>query len=430
MKNTKLLSLILKETNNLITSDEYKEAYSLGNSFSRKRKLSFSNTVHFIYSALRKSISSEIDNFIEEHTYLNFPNITKQAFSKARQNISPEAFNELCRLFVEKFYSLKKNLNTWNGFNILAIDGTSLQVPDTEECGKYFGLSSNQNKTRTAVATASALYDVLNDIIVDARITKYKTSERYIAKQHIEVLVNRIPSKNSIVIFDRGYPSYDMFDHLNDKGLLFLMRVSTSFKLVQSIDSDDSILEYKLKGEIKKVRVLRIKLSEDVTEVLVTNIYDEKITTIEFKELYFLRWGVESKYKELKSSIKIEEFSGTKPIAIEQDFYTSIYLSMISGLIKKDADASIANANKDKSLNSTYQSNRNFILGQVFKRIIKLLVKSRLRNKILKSILEKSIKIRSQVRCNRSCERKRNIQGKSTIIILNPVFNIKNKYII
>ena len=407
MKNTKLLSLILKETNNLITSDEYKEAYSLGNSFSRKRKLSFSNTVHFICSALRKSISSEIDNFIEEHTYLNFPNITKQAFSKARQNISPEAFNELCRLFVEKFYSLKKNLNTWNGFNILAIDGTSLQVPDTEECGKYFGLSSNQNKTRTAVATASALYDVLNDIIVDARITKYKTSERYIAKQHREVLVNRIPSKNSIVIFDRGYPSYDMFDHLNDKGLLFLMRVSTSFKLVQSIDSDDSILEYKLKGEIKKVRVLRIKLSEDVTEVLVTNIYDEKITTIEFKELYFLRWGVESKYKELKSSIKIEEFSGTKPIAIEQDFYTSIYLSMISGLIKKDADASIANANKDKSLNSTYQSNRNFILGQVFKRIIKLLVKSRLRNKILKSILEKSIKIRSQVRCNRSCERKK-----------------------
>ena len=198
-----------------------------------------------------------------------------------------------------------------------------------------------------------------------------------------------------------------MFDYLNDKGLLFLMRVSTSFKLVQSIDSDDSILEYKLKGETKKVRVLKIKLSEDVTEVLVANIYDEKITTIEFKELYFLRWGVESKYKELKSSIKIEEFSGTKPIAIKQDFYTSIYLSMIAALIKKDADAAIANDNKDKSLNSTYQSNRNFILGQVFKRIIKLLVESRSRSKILESILEKAIKIRSQVRYNRYCERKK-----------------------
>lgn len=407
MKDTKLLSLILKETNNLITSDEYKEAYSLGQSFSRNRKLSFSNTVHFICSALRKSISSEIDNFIEEHTYLNFPTITKQAFSKARQNISPEAFNELCRLFVDKFYSLKKNLNTWNGFNILAVDGTSLQVPDTAECGEYFGLSSNQNKTRTAVASASALYDVLNDIIVDARITKYRTSERYMAKQHIDTIGDRISPQNSIVIFDRGYPSYEMVDYLNGKGLLFLMRVSTSFKLAQSINSQDSILNYRFKGEMKKVRVVKIKLSEEVTEMLITNIYDDNITPSKFKELYFLRWGVESKYKELKSSLKIEEFSGTKPIAIEQDFYASIYLSMISALIKKDADAAIANDNKDKTLNSTYQSNRNFILGQVFKRIIHLLVKSRLRNKILASILEKAIKIRSQVRCNRSCERKK-----------------------
>lgn len=407
MKNTKLLSLILKETNDLITSNEYKESYSLCQSFSRNRKLSFSNTVHFICSALRKSISSEIDNFIEEHTYLNFPIITKQAFSKARQNISPEAFNELCRLFVDRFYSLQKNLNTWNGFNVLAVDGTSLQVPDTEECGIYFGLSSNQNKTRTAIATASALYDVLNDIIVDARITKYKTSERYMAKQHIDSIGDKISPQKSIVIFDRGYPSYDMFDYLNDKKLLFLMRVSTSFKLAQAIDSDDSILEYNVKGVIKKVRVLKIKLSEEVTEVLVTNIYDEKFTPIEFKELYFLRWGVESKYKELKSSIKIEEFSGTKPIAIEQDFYASIYLSMIGSLIKKDSDAAIANDNKNKTLNSTYQSNRNFILGQVFKRIIHLLVKARTRNKILESILEKAIKIRSQVRDNRSCERKK-----------------------
>lgn len=406
MKNTKLLSLILKETNKLITSNEYKEAYSLGQSFSRNRKLSFSNTVHFICSALRKSISSEMDKFIEEHTYLNFPTITKQAFSKARQNISPEAFNELCRLFVNKFYSLKGNLNTWNGFNILAVDGTSLQVPDTAECGEYFGLSSNQNKTRTAVASASALYDVLNDIIVDARITKFKTSERDMAKQHIESIGDKISPQNSIVIFDRGYPSYDMFDYLNSKGLFYLMRVSTSFKIAQSIDSNDSILNYRFRGEMKKVRVVKIKLSDDITEVLITNIDDEKIIHSQFKELYFLRWGVECKYKELKSSIKIEEFSGTKPIAIEQDFYASIYLSMIGALIKDEADDAIANKIKDKDLKSSYQANRNFIIGQVFRKIIVLLVKPRLRNRILGIILEKAIKIRSQIRPNRSCERK------------------------
>ncbi|MDD9781494.1 hypothetical protein [Priestia megaterium] len=56
----------------------------------------------------------------------------------------------------------------------------------------------------------------------------------------------------------------------------------------------------------------------------------------------------------MKSSIKIEQFSGTKPISIEQDFYASIYLSMIGALIKYEADAAIANEIKDKNLKSMY----------------------------------------------------------------------------
>ena len=184
------------------------------------------------------------------------------------------------------------------------------------------------------------------------------------------------------------------------------MRVSTSFKLAQSIESEDSILEYKFKGKTKKVRVVKIKLNNEVNEVLITNIYDETITPLQFKELYFLRWGIESKYREVKSSLKIEEFSGTKPIAIEQDFFASIYLSMVVSLLKKDADTAIANEIKNKRLNSEYQSNRNFISGQVFRRIVPLLVKSRVRKKVLELILEKAIEIRSQIRCNRSCERK------------------------
>lgn len=47
---------------------------------------------------------------------------------------------------------------------------------------------------------------------------------------------------------------------------------------------------------------------------------------INLKNCIFLDGEVECKYKELKSSIEIEEFSGTKPIVIEQDFYASIYI--------------------------------------------------------------------------------------------------------
>ena len=97
-----------------------------------------------------------------------------------------------------------------------------------------------------------------------------------------------------------------MFDYLDTKNLLFLMRVSSSFKTVQNIDSNDCILKYKIKKKCRKLRVIKIELSNNITEILVTNIFDQNIRYDEFKELYFLRWGVESKYKELKSSIQIE----------------------------------------------------------------------------------------------------------------------------
>ena len=99
--------------------------------------------------------------------------------------------------------------------------------------------------------------------------------------------------------------------------------------------------------------------------------------------------GMECKYKELKSSIEIEEFSGTKPIAIEQDFYASIYLSMVASLIKKDADAAIANDNKDKNLKSEYQANRNFILSEVLKKIITVMIKPISGKRILENYVRK-----------------------------------------
>lgn len=41
------------------------------------------------------------------------------------------------------------------------------------------------------------------------------------AKQHINSIKNAKLLNKSIVIFDRGYPSYDMFNYLDDKGLFF-----------------------------------------------------------------------------------------------------------------------------------------------------------------------------------------------------------------
>jgi hypothetical protein len=40
------------------------------------------------------------------------------------------------------------------------------------------------------------------------------------------------------------------------------------------------------------------------------NLFDTDISQEMFRELYFFRWPVELKYKELKSRLEIEEFNG------------------------------------------------------------------------------------------------------------------------
>lgn len=93
-------------------------------------------------------------------------------------------------MFTDSFYNSNVNLKKWNGFNVFAVDGTTLQVPDTAENIERFGASTNQSTTKTALASASALYDVLNDIVIDAIISRYRTSERKMACQHINSINN------------------------------------------------------------------------------------------------------------------------------------------------------------------------------------------------------------------------------------------------
>ena len=75
------------------------------------------------------------------------------------------------------------------------------------------------------------------------------------------------------------------------------MRVSSAFlNVVVNAPNADQIIETKYKGEIIKMRVLKFQLDSGITEILITNIFDESFSIADFKVLYFKRWGVEVKY--------------------------------------------------------------------------------------------------------------------------------------
>jgi hypothetical protein len=81
------------------------------------------------------------------------------------------------------------------------------------------------------------------------------------------------------------------------------------------------------KAEPIPVRAIHITLDNGTDECLVTNIMNPAITPEMFKELYFMRWGIESKYYELKCQLKLEEFSGSLHRSVEQDFFITLLFS-------------------------------------------------------------------------------------------------------
>lgn len=412
MKGVDIFQSIIETARGLIDSGVFRLAYHIGNAFTRKRELSFENLLYYLVNASKKSMSANIADFREDFSVLEFPDLSKQAVSKARKGIHYQAFAELHRISVSKYYELRSDLKSWYGFPVYAVDGTSLQLPQTNRNRMEFGSAGNQNDSPCAMASASILYDLLNDIVVDARICRYNYGERRLALQHIEQLECIGFRPDTVLIFDRGYPSYGLFRELNRKGLLFAMRLNRRFNIATESTAPDTSIdyrprEYKTEGGVK-LRVIRLTLDDGTAETLVTNLFDPEITLEMFRELYFLRWGIECKYKEFKEQLELEEFTGSRPSSILQDFYISMFLTNLVSMLKADVDATIKEQQQEEGRKKySYQANRSFLISRVQKHLLKLLCGMERIADTLLSIVTSAQKVVSQIQPGRKFERKR-----------------------
>lgn len=343
---------------------------------------------------------------------IDFPEVTKQAVSKARKGIASELFLELFHFSVEKFYSSNRQLKDWNGYHPFAVDGSCIQVPKSKDNIEHFGLCRNVHHCREdSMASISILYDLQEDIIVDGTINKYHYAERSSARSHLDYLESISSNCRNLLLFDRGYPSYDFFKRITQNGYYFVMRVQETVKALTQLDANDEIVNYSpaqlRKAESIPVRAIHVTLDNGTDECLVTNIVDPTITPEMFKELYFMRWGVESKYYELKCQLKLEEFSGSLHGSVEQDFFINLLFSNLCSLIKAEADICITKELKNKKNKFQYQANRSFIIGRLKKLLVLMLCGTREIASTINQLLQEAVKRRSQIQPNRKCKRPR-----------------------
>ncbi|MUV37630.1 hypothetical protein JNUCC1_01436 [Lentibacillus sp. JNUCC-1] len=326
-------------------------------------KLTFQSIILFHLSIVRKSLQLELDDFCKKLD-CQMPNISKQGYLEARKKIDPYAFSYLFHSIADAYYEATE-YKTFRGYRLCAVDGTTIKLHHTQPLIDYYGTAQNQ-KVNRARANAGAIYDIQNDLFRRAKIAPYATSERDLAKE----LIDSLPSKNSVqdlILFDRGYPAREFVDYLERSGIKYVMRCPKSgvMKEVKNTTKKDQTIQMKYKKEVYNLRVIRFFLDSGEEEILLTNIMDQSFDVPTFKDLYFKRWGIEVKYDTLKNKLNVENFSGTTPLTVEQDFYASFYLINMASLIHGETTECIEREDHDKSLKYKYKANMNRVIAKL-----------------------------------------------------------------
>ena len=417
--------------------------------------MGFSDIVLFQLNMVNKSMQKEINSYFKE-VKKDKMKYDKSAMSKARQKISPSLYEDLNSRFIEEIYEDKKSVKLYHGLRILGIDGTTIELPNmgilkdkkqTKDIQNIYGRRANNSGELGVISKASTLYDLENNIVLDGILNSYASSERAMAVEHIQQLKKYKKAHKEkykdLVIFDRGYPSIGLISYLNQESIDYLMRIQsntfTEIEVFKDSELDDTILELQLTKdrlhqitrreqyplltqfreklnveETIKVRVIKVLLDTGEIEVLITSLFDiEAYPHSLFKELYFKRWGIELEYNILKNIFKVENFSGLTQIAINQDFFATLFTSNICSLIMDaimEDEVTLYNETKDRKY--LYQLNQNFSIGCMKNSLISMLLKHSRVEKIYEMIQDEIMDNLLPIKPNRSFSRKKKFTSK------------------
>ena len=369
---------------------------------------------------LKKSLSIEIDGFI---SYIKqnlkgkeIASFTKSAFVQCRKKIKPDIFKHMSDVLIQEFYTDNDaSIKLWRGFRLLAVDSSLITLPGIQALAEVYGRAKNKCDKLVVQGRVSVLYDVLNRFVIDGSLSHVSTGERILATHHLPYA-----KQGDLIIYDRGYPSFDLIYEHYERGLDFLMRTKIDFnnavkefynsgsksciiKIYPSFHKRLSDKPYN-KYTFKEIRLVRVELPGDQDEVIMTSLLDAKAYPDSiFKDLYFSRWKVETFYDELKNKMKLEHFSGYSPQSIMQDFYAMIFVSNAQSLIVGDINDELAQQSTKRK--HQYKVNNNISYGFLKDRIITMFFSSQPIDDTVAELKELFMKNIVPIRPNRKYER-------------------------
>ena len=367
MKNTNAARLIkgafmeaLKDT----AETWRKEGRLKENSFTRERKLPLLAMLLFLITMKGGTLDKELhDAGID---------VSKQSFSKRREQIPPRLLLEILWGFNHRCGDSR----TFRGYHVYAVDGTCINIAHDVNAETYIpprkGASKGYNQLH-----ANPLYDVVDKVYLDAVIQPQPKQDEIGAL--LQMLKRNTFPEKSVIVADRGYESYNVIAHfLAESGVYFLIRLKqnrSAMRDIQSLpmeelDRDLAVTvtttqtktdkengyvwiqthrnaDRKYSGRTRgarwdfgspyklSFRAVRIRLEESGEyETLATNLPREDFTPEDIKELYHMRWGIETSFRALKYDIGLTHLHGKSERYAKQEIYAAmIFYNLVSRIL-------------------------------------------------------------------------------------------------
>lgn len=322
--------------------------------FTRQKKWTFSEMLKFMISMEGKSLKDELYEYFD----YDCETPSNSSFNQRRAQILPEAFEFLLHQFTDSY---RNNDKSYKGYKLIACDGSDLSITHNPEDKKTYIQSQTTVKGYNQLHL-NVFYDLLERVYIDAIIQPVREENE---KRAMCDMIDRYQSNSkSIFIADRGYESYNIFAHAQEKEMHYIIRVKDidstgilSGMKVPETDEFDEWISYSLTSrqtkEIKankekykfipststfdylnpnnkfydmKFRVVRFAITDTSYECIITNLSEDEFDASEIKKLYQMRWGIETSFRELKYAIGLTRFHAKKTDYIEQEIWARLLL--------------------------------------------------------------------------------------------------------
>ncbi|MHB1494272.1 MAG: IS4 family transposase [Acidithiobacillus sp.] len=287
--------------------------------------------------------------------------VSKGAISQARAKVGAAPLKTLYQNQVQPHGPLGMAGVGYKGLRLMAIDGSTLDMPDEAANAERFGYpASSRGSAAFPQLRFVAMAECGTHTLCYAEMGSYEQSERTLAGP-----VMAHADATMLITADRNFYSYAFWQQSLATGARLLFRLSSVLKLPrEKILADGSYLStiYSSTQDRKKGRGgIRVRIIEYTLDGipdaepryrLITNWMDPtEAPALELAALYHRRWTIESSLDELKTHLADRQvvLRSKRPELVEQEFYALLLAHAAVRHLMTEAAAQTGQAAEDLS---------------------------------------------------------------------------------